>query len=106
MFSVRLGGATLIALCLEMEKMNEITPSLPSLLLHLLLFFLSIVKIYILVGVLVSQGCCNKVLQTDGLNNRNLIFSQLWRLDICLQFPLFGGPAHSKPLWGPVLTCN
>ena len=81
MFSVRLGGATLIALCLEMEKMNEITPSLPSLLLHLLLFFLSIVKIYILVGVLVSQGCCNKVLQTGDFKLKKPILSQFWRLE-------------------------
>ena len=75
MFSVRLGGATLIALCLEMEKMNEITPSLPSLLLHLLLFFLSIVKITNRL-LKKSTGKSKKILETN--DNEKMATQNLW----------------------------
>ena len=45
--------------------------------------FLSKVKIYILVGVLVSQGCCNKVLQTDDFKLLLLLLSCFSRVRLC-----------------------
>ena len=38
-------------------------------------------------SALVSQGCCNKVLQDGSFKQKEFIFSQLWRLEVEINVP-------------------